>query len=56
MNQVKVVTVIIYKLQTKQASIIDIANCNVLGSFLKYEAYIIPIAPNVSWLTTEEED
>ena len=32
MNQVKVVTVIIYKLQTKQASIIDIANCNVLGS------------------------
>ena len=30
MNQVKVV--IIYKLQTKQGTIIDIANRNVLGS------------------------
>ena len=31
MNHVKVVNVIIYKLQTKQGTIIDISNRNVLG-------------------------
>ena len=54
MNHVKVVNVIIYKLQTKQGSIIDIPNRNVLGWYYKYEAYIIPLAPNARLLTTEE--
>ena len=33
MNHLKLVNVIIYKLQRKRGTIIDIANLNVLGSY-----------------------